>query len=196
MIGMALKVCSGTAKGVTLKCPRGVGVRPTCARVREAIFSALSGRIPGSYVLDLYAGTGAMGIESLSRGAAEAVFVEISPRCLRIIKENLELAGLSDKATVLGGNALRIIRRLGREDRKFDVVIADPPYEVKKGGERKPSLAQKSLKALVESDILRANSLVILEHSEKENRLEGEAGLRLFSTRKYGDTSVSILGLS
>ncbi len=144
-------------------------------------------------MLDLYAGTGAMGIESLSREAARAVFVEISPSCLRIIKENLELAGLSDKATVLRGDALRVIRRLGRENRKFDVVIADPPYEAQKGAERKPSLAQKSLKALVESDILRANSLVILEHSGKGNCLKGEAGLRLLSVRKYGDTSVSTL---
>jgi len=133
-----------------------------------------------------------MGIEALSRGAAEAVFIEISQRCLRTIKENLERTGLRDRAAVLGGDALRILRRLGRQGRKFVLVIADPPYEVNKSGERKPSLAQKTLKALLESDILRANSMVVLEHSEKEAGLEVAAGLRLLSVRKYGRTSVSI----
>jgi len=135
-----------------------------------------------------------MGIEALSRGAAEAVFVEISPRCLRTIRENLQRTDLSDRAMVLGGDALRIIGQLGREKRKFDVVIADPPYEAKNGGERKPSLAQKTLKGLVESDILRANSVVILEHSEMAGGLEAEVGLTLLSVRTYGGTSVSVFG--
>lgn len=167
-------------------------MRPTSGRVRQAIFSALSEKVWGSCVLDLYAGTGAMGIEALSRGAAEAVFVEISPRCVRTIRENLELAHLSDRGTVVVGDAFRILRRLGRQSRKFDVVIADPPYEVQNGGERKTSLAQKTLKVLVESDILRADSVVILEHSEKERGLEVAAGLALISVRRYGSTSVSM----
>lgn len=187
-----LKVCSGTAKGVPLKSAPGVGVRPTSARVRQAIFSALSEKIVGSCVLDLYAGTGAMGIEALSRGAAEAVFIEISTKCLRTIKENLERTSLSNRAAVLKGDAFRILRRLGRQGRKFDLVIADPPYEVKKSSERKPSLAQKTLKALVESAILRANSVVVLEHSEKEAGLQVAAGLSLLSVKKYGGTAVSI----
>jgi 16S rRNA (guanine(966)-N(2))-methyltransferase RsmD len=193
MTGAALKVCSGTAKGIVLKTVPGREVRPTSAKVRQAIFSALSDRIAGSRVLDLYAGTGAMGIEALSRGAAEAVFVEVSPKCLRAIKENLERSRLSDRATVLGGDVLRVLRRFGRERQKFDVVIADPPYcKAKNDVGRQRSLAEKTLKVLMESDILRPNSVVILEHSEMEGDWEAPAGLKALPVRKYGGTSVSI----
>lgn len=167
-------------------------MRPTSAKVRQAIFSALSDRIVGRRVLELYAGTGAMGIEALSRGAAEAVFVDTSPRCVRIIRENLLRANLSAQATVLTGDALRTIRQLGQQKRTFDVIMADPPYETNKPRKGKPSLAQKTLQVLVESDILRSDSLVILEHSGMEGPAEGPAGLRLLSQRKYGSTSVSI----
>ncbi|NQT84694.1 16S rRNA (guanine(966)-N(2))-methyltransferase RsmD [bacterium] len=187
-----MRVCSGTASGVILKSPPGAGVRPTSAKVRQAIFSILSGKIGGSFVLDLYAGTGAMGIEALSRGAAEAVFVEISPRCLRTIKQNLELTKLSDKAIVIGGNAFGTIRQLGRQNRKFDIVIADPPYTAKNGRGKRLSLARKTLKSLVDSDILRPNSVVIVEHSGMENSLKATDDLKLVSARKYGGTSVSI----
>jgi 16S rRNA (guanine966-N2)-methyltransferase len=187
-----VRVCSGIAKGIILKSPRGMGVRPTSAKVRQAIFAVLSHRIVGSCVLDLYAGTGALGIEALSRGAAEAVFVETSPGCVRIIRENLLRTNLSAQATVLTGDALRTIRQLGKQNRTFDVIMADPPYETNKPRKGKPSLAQKTLQVLVESDILRSDSLVILEHSGMEGPAEGPAGLRLLSRRQYGSTSVSI----
>lgn len=189
-----LKICSGIAKGVILKCPRGMEVRPTSGRVRQAIFSGLGDRICGSFVLDLYAGTGAMGIEALSRGAAGAVFVEISRRCLRTIRENLELTHLSERGKVIGGDALRIVRRLGRGGRKFDVVIADPPYEEKTGRQKESSLVERTLKAIVESDILRPDSVVVLEHLESERGLEAKGGLSLLSVKRYGGTSVSIFG--
>ncbi len=169
-----------------------MGVRPTSAKVRQAIFSALSDRIVGRRVLELYAGTGAMGIEALSRGAAEAVFVETSPRCVRIIRENLLRTNLSAQATVLTGDALRTVRQLGEQNRTFDVIMADPPYETNKPGKGKPSLAQKTLQVLVESDILRPDSLIVLEHAETEGGLQGPPGLNVLSMRKYGDTSVSL----
>jgi 16S rRNA (guanine966-N2)-methyltransferase len=187
-----LKVCAGTARGTILKSPRAAGVRPTLARVRQAIFSALSGKTAGSHVLDLYAGTGAMGIEALSQGAAQAAFVDISPKCLRTIKENLELAGLSARASIVRGDAPQIVRRLGRQNRKFDIVILDPPYEASEVKNNSPSLIEKTLRALVESDILRANSRVIVEHSERVAAPEAVAGLKLLSARRYGDTSVSV----
>ncbi len=188
-----LRVCSGTARGILLKSPPGKGVRPTSGRVREAVFSALFGRIPGSTVLDLYAGTGAMGIEALSRGAAEAVFVELSPACVCVIRENLHRTGFKDQATVFQGDALTVVRNLGRHNRKFTLVIADPPYEERKRAPAKPSLPEKTLKALVESGILGPDSLVVLEHSGVGPELEAPEGLRLLSIRKYGGTAVSIL---
>lgn len=171
-------------------------VRPTSSRVRQAVFSALSGRVAGSCVLDLYAGTGAMGVEALSRGAAAAVFVELSSKCAGTIKENLELTGLSQRARVIRGDALRVLRQLGRQKRKFDIVILDPPYEAKKGMKGERSLAGKTLKALVESDILRANSLVIVEHRESGAGLEIAHGLKLVAAKKYGETAVSTFCLT
>jgi 16S rRNA (guanine966-N2)-methyltransferase len=188
-----LSVCSGTAKGRILKCPKGTGVRPTSARVRQAIFSALADRVKGSSILDLYAGTGALGIEALSRGAAEAFFVELSPTCVRTIRENLEGAGLVHKATILRGDVMRVLRDLSRQKRKFDLVMADPPYERKAGSGGETSLAEKTLKALGESDILRPNSLVVVEHPRRKTVLEIPEGLKLLSVKKYGDTAVSIL---
>jgi 16S rRNA (guanine966-N2)-methyltransferase len=192
-IGTMLRVCSGTAKGKILKSPKGTGVRPTSARVRQAIFSAVADRIGGSSLLDLYAGTGAIGIEALSRGAAEAVFVELSPTCVKTIKENLECTGLSHRAMILKGDVLKILRDLGRHNRKFDLIIADPPYDVRRDRGAKKSLAEKTLKALDENAILRSNSLVVVEHPQLGSGLELPDSLRLLSVRKYGDTAVSIL---
>ena len=189
-----MRVCSGTAKGIILKSPQGTAVRPTCEKVRQAVFSALAGRVPGSSVLDLYAGTGAMGIEALSRGAAEALFVELSPKCVRIIKENLQRTRFLEKTAVIKGDALRVVRDLGRQGQKFDLVIADPPYETGGLGSG-PSLAEKTLKAVLDGGILAPHSLVILEHSGIEVGSEPTGGLRLLSKKKYGDTVVSTFGL-
>jgi 16S rRNA (guanine(966)-N(2))-methyltransferase RsmD len=191
-IGAIVKVCSGTAKGIVLKSPPGVEVRPTSARVRQAVFSVLSDKLGGSFVLDLYAGTGAMGIEALSRGAARAVFVERSPRCLKAIRENLERTNFSGEATVLAGDALRILHRLRARNLTFDLVIADPPYETQRGPRKKPSLVQKTLNAVAEGGILRSDSVVIFEHSETGSRLQPSPGLKLQTLKKYGSTCVSI----
>ncbi len=194
--GTMLRVCSGTAKGRTLKSPGRGGVRPTSARVRLAVFSALGDRVKEAACLDLYAGTGALGIEALSRGAAEAVFVERSPCCVRIIRENLERVGFSHRATILTGNVMHVVRDLARHGRKFDVTIADPPYDVNRGRKTDKSLAEKTLKVLAESGILQPNSLVVVEHAKRKTGLEVPEGLELLSVKKYGDTVVSILCVS
>jgi 16S rRNA G966 N2-methylase RsmD len=182
--------------------------------VRQAVFSIVSHTIPGAFVLDLYAGTGAMGIEALSRGAAKAVFVESSAACIRAIWDNLERTGMTQKGAILKGDALKVLASLGRQKEKFDVVIADPPYASLRvvGGEKKERLhheeheghegdrgrnrsplAEMTLKILLESGILKADSLIILEHAVKGCGLDIPDGLTVVSVRKYGDTAVSIL---
>jgi 16S rRNA (guanine966-N2)-methyltransferase len=187
-----LRISSGIAKGISLKCPAGLHLRPTSARVRQAVFSAIHEKIPGSSVLDLFAGTGAMGIEALSRGANNAVFVELSSTCFKVIRQNLQLTRLSHKASVIKGNVLRIVRRLGRDHRKFDIVIADPPYHRKTKGQSRESVAEKTLNTLVDSDILHKNSLVVVEHSAADTALHTVHALRILSTKKHGGTSISI----
>ena len=121
---------SGAAKGRRLASPAGEATRPTPNRVREAVFNSLYSldAIEGARVLDLYAGTGALGIEALSRGAAEAVFVESDPAVAAVLRSNLETTGLADRAAVMVTDADTALAGLAREGRRFDLALADPPY--------------------------------------------------------------------
>jgi 16S rRNA (guanine966-N2)-methyltransferase len=123
-----MRVIAGSAKGTRLaRAP--AGVRPVSDRVREGLFSSLAGRVPGSQVLDLYAGTGALGIEALSRGAAHAAFVDQSPLALAAIRDNLARTRLVDRASVIRSDAGRYLDRAPAE-RPFDLAFLDPPYDL------------------------------------------------------------------
>ncbi len=123
-----MRVIAGSAKGMKLG-PVPVGVRPVSDRAREGLFSSLTPEVPGARVLDLYAGTGAMGIEALSRGAAEAEFVERGAEAAAMIHANLDRTRLSDRATVHLSDVQRFLAG-PRPERSFDLVLADPPYEL------------------------------------------------------------------
>ena len=127
---MSIRVVSGAAKGRRLASPAGEATRPTPNRVREAVFNSLYSldAIEGARVLDLYAGTGALGIEALSRGAAEAVFVESDPAVAAVLRSNLETTGLADRAAVMVTDADTALAGLAREGRHFDLALVDPPY--------------------------------------------------------------------
>jgi 16S rRNA (guanine966-N2)-methyltransferase len=124
-----MRVVAGTARGRRLAAPPGDRVRPTSDRVREAVFNALTSLdvLAGAEVLDLFAGTGALGIEALSRGAAAATFVEADQRALAVLRQNLEATGVADRATVHAGDALAFARHRA-PTRPWDIVFCDPPY--------------------------------------------------------------------
>jgi 16S rRNA (guanine(966)-N(2))-methyltransferase RsmD len=151
--------------------------------VREAIFARL-GEAARGRVLDLYAGTGALGIEALSRGAESAVFVERAPRCLALLRANLADLELAGVARVVRDDARRAVRRLGRAGERFDLVLLDPPYE---SGE-----APLALQALAEAGILAPEAVVVVE-TAKRHPLPPVAGLRQLDERRYGDTLVTRL---
>ena len=123
-----LRVISGDAKGRALYAPAGLTARPTSAMVREALFNILND-VGGSTVLDLFAGTGAIGIEALSRGAESAVFVDISRECIDIIKKNIDKTGFENKAEVFLCDAKKAIKILFEKRRAFDIIYIDPPYD-------------------------------------------------------------------
>ena len=127
---MGIRVVSGTAKGRRLAAPVGDATRPTPNRVREAVFNSLYslGAIEGARVLDLYAGTGALGIEALSRGAAEATFVERDQAVAAVLRSNLHDTGLADRATVMAVDAGVALDGLARLRGRFDLALVDPPY--------------------------------------------------------------------
>lgn len=174
-----MRVISGRAKGALLRAS-APGVRPTSSRVRNALFSALGpGAICGLRVLDLYAGTGSLGMEALSRGADFARFVERNRRQCESIRESLEASKLSDQA---GVSCMTVKRYLQRAEGPFDLVIADPPYSI--------GNAAEILAELVARGLVRVGGDVILEHSSR-NPVPQPAGLLLSSSRRYGDTALS-----
>ncbi|MGD8237287.1 MAG: 16S rRNA (guanine(966)-N(2))-methyltransferase RsmD [Armatimonadota bacterium] len=122
-----MRVIAGTAKGTRLVAPRLRQLRATTDAMRETLFNVLAERIVGARFLDLFAGCGAVGIEALSRGAEWCTFVEVSPRCVRAIRENLERARLGARAEVHRRDAARAVRRVGERE-SYDIVFADPPY--------------------------------------------------------------------
>jgi 16S rRNA (guanine966-N2)-methyltransferase len=175
-----LRVIAGSRRGATLVAPRGSGTRPTGDRVREAVFSIL-GTVDGFVVLDLFAGSGALGIEALSRGAADATFVDSSAAAIAAIKRNL--LALRFEAEVRRGRALEFVERARAASRQYDLVFVDPPYR------QTSSLGPKLSTAL--PPVLAADARVV---SESDRRAPLELGLPLLDERRYGDTLIRIHG--
>ena len=164
--------------GRRLSVPRGDAVRPSADRVRESIFATL-GPLQGARVLDLYAGSGALGIEALSRGAADAVFVERAAGALETLRRNLAELELRDRSRVLRSDARAAIRQLGRRGECYQLILMDPPYTT---GEAEPAMV-----AVVEAGILSPGGTLVLESSRRHP--PGEvAGLEKLDERRYGDT--------
>ena len=125
---MTLRIIAGEARGRRLKTPEGMDVRPTTSRVREAVFNSLcsQGSLEGADVLDLFAGSGALGLEAVSRGAASATFVESAPPALAALRANIDATGFTDRCRVVPGDVMEELSRLGGD---FDVALCDPPYQ-------------------------------------------------------------------
>jgi 16S rRNA (guanine966-N2)-methyltransferase len=175
-------VIAGRFGGRRLVAPRAAGVRPTSDRVREAVFSAL-GDLRGVRVLDLYAGTGALGIEALSRGALRAVFVERSRAVSPVLMQNLHSLGLSrDEAQVVQADARAALRRLARGGERFELALLDPPYA---SGDAPAALA-----ALVQSGVLAPGAWVVVEGARR-HPVPDVGGLVRVDERRYGDTLVT-----
>jgi 16S rRNA (guanine(966)-N(2))-methyltransferase RsmD len=147
-----MRVISGKARGVALSTPKGEHTRPTADRVKEALFSIIQFDLPGARVLDLFGGTGQLGIEALSRGAKHAVFVDCREDACRLIKENLKRTKLESDATVIRSDYLQYLDRCKEE---FDIILLDPPYaEV---------FLENALKRITEIDILQSGGIIIAE---------------------------------
>ena len=125
-----MRVIAGSAKGRRLFAPKGTETRPTSDRVKESLFNILGERVIGGAVLDLYAGSGALGIEALSRGAARAVFVDAEKAAIETIRRNVEGAGFSDRATIRRASAKTALRDLTADGERFDLIFLDPPYRI------------------------------------------------------------------
>jgi 16S rRNA (guanine966-N2)-methyltransferase len=178
-----MRVIAGAFKGRVLAPVKGC-TRPTGAKVREAIFNILGPAVVGARVLDLFAGTGALGIEALSRGAREAVFVEDHPEALKGLRRNLEQLGLGSRTVVLALPVAAALRKLSGGGERIDLVFLDPPYG--------RDTAAATLAVLGEGELLAPQALVVAEHSKREQLPEECGRLQQQDLRRYGDTQVAI----
>jgi 16S rRNA (guanine966-N2)-methyltransferase len=186
-----MRITGGTFRSRALKAPRGDATRPTSDRVREALFSILASRreIAGARVLDLYAGTGALGLEALSRGAAHATFVERAKEAQAALRANVAALGVGDRARILA-SPVELLPKLLGDDAPFDLVLADPPYADVSSG-----TAPRALSALVHARLVANGALVVLEHAHKD-AAPSIAGLDLEDARRYGDTSLAFYAMT
>ena len=178
-----MKIISGNLKGRKLSAPRGNAVRPTGARVKEALFSILGDEVVGAVVLDLFAGSGNLGIEALSRGAKWCTFVEQGPRTVSVLQKNLGDLGLSEKSATLKIDAIQSLRLLSKGEQPFDIIFLDPPYAYRK--------IWDVLYAVSEYPVLRSEGLVVWEHDTKKKPEERYGKLIRTLTKQYGDTSIT-----
>lgn len=179
-----MRVISGSAKGRPLKSVPGNGTRPTTDKVKEALFSMIGPYFEGGTVLDLYAGTGGLGIEALSRGIEAAVFVDMEQKAIDTVRANLKAARLEAQAEVYRNDAGRALAALQKRGRAFDLVFLDPPYRMKHGDELMVTLADKLL--------LNPDAVIVLEHESKYTYPEDIPGFRRTRLSVYGEVTISI----
>jgi len=176
-----MRIVAGSRGGRRLKAPGGLKVRPTPDKVREALFAILGADVEGCRFLDLFAGTGAVGLEALSRGAATADFIEQSRSVVRLLRENVASLGFGEQVQVWQGRLPALLGALVEAGRAFDLMCADPPYE---RGQLDRLLAAPALVQLVAAD-----STLVVEHRHAERFLPGLWEIR--QVRRYGDTALS-----
>ena len=172
-----MRVISGKARGVTLKTPEGIKTRPTADRVKEAMFSIIQFDLPGAKVLDLFGGTGQLGIEALSRGAASAVIADQDRIACNLIRENLKRTKLEEQASVVQSDYAAFLRNYRG---KFNVILLDPPYA--------EEFLENSLKIITEIDILQTGGIIVCERPLEKEFLCDFSGYTRSKDYKYGNT--------
>ena len=177
-----MRVITGSARGRKLKEPSGRDIRPTTDKVKESMFNIIQFDVEGRKVLDLFAGTGQLGIEALSRGAASAVFLDQSGEAVKLVRENLRSTGLENQSEVVQGDSLRYLER----GERFDLIFLDPPYE--------SALLENALKAIQSFDILREGGIMVCESMPEKQLPDLIAPYYKGREYRYGKIKISIFG--
>jgi RNA methyltransferase, rsmD family len=180
--GLGVRVISGSARGLKLNTPGDDRVRPTTDRVKESMFNIVQDWVYDSQVLDLFAGSGALGIEALSRGASQAVFCDNSLDSIKIIKSNIEKARVVDRSQIVSGDFKRCLRDMEAKNQSFDMIFVDPPYY--------KELFEEVLDTIRACKILKKDGIVIVEHDAKKPIGQVE-GLEVYKEKKYGITMLT-----
>ncbi|MFC4354350.1 16S rRNA (guanine(966)-N(2))-methyltransferase RsmD [Chryseomicrobium palamuruense] len=182
--GSSLRIVAGTRKSIPLKAIPGDGTRPTTDKVKESLFNIIGPYFDGERVLDLFAGSGGLGLEALSRGAKEAVFVEKNGKAIQVLKENVEKAKFIEEAVILKEDAKKAVERLAEENRVFDLVFLDPPYAQTK----LYSLAER----LLELQLIATDAFIICEHEKHLAISDLLPSFTHVRTEIYGSLAISL----
>ena len=180
-----MRIIGGVSRGRRLVTPKSHSVRPTSDRVKESLFNILGSEVEGKVVLDLFAGTGNLGIEALSRGAERVIFVEKGRKALQLIQRNIAQIGLEGRVEIIPRDANRAIGILKGKGEIFDLILMDPPYE--KG------LIKRTLIKLISHPIYHTGSILVIEHDRREPMPDTLEGWNLVRERRLGDTVISFL---
>ena len=181
-----MRIISGLKRGLKLKSLEGSDTRPTLDNVKEAIFSMLFDSVNDALVLDLFAGSGALGLEALSRGAKKAVFVDSNPKACSVVRANIESAGFTEAASVVKKDAMEFLAEAGRKGEKFSLIFLDPPYALE--------LLDKVLDLISQSSILMDNGFIVCEF---DNGTKPDIkSFNLVKDKRYGRVCVNILEAS
>ena len=181
-----MRVLAGTAKGKELRYPKlskDKRLRPLTGRVKEALFNILVNKNPDARFLDLFAGTGSVGIEALSRGAELAIFVELDRKIVQILRENLALTGFTDRAEVYCLDVVKALKVIDNAKGKFDIIFIGAPYG--------SPVLEVALKALADTEIVDVKAVVVAEHSVRDKVSDSYGKLAKFRDSRYGDTVLS-----
>lgn len=178
-----MRILGGLVKG-RRRAKKQEGFRPTSSKVREALFDIIRDKIKGLSFVDLYAGTGSVGLEALSRGADKAIFVEPSVSRIRAIKENAERFGFHERAVVVKGRAYEFLREASNEKQSFDIFFLDPPYYSDE--------IMKTLPMIGEGRLLNEGGVVIVEHFFKKKLPDVAGKLKILKNYRYGDTMLTL----
>lgn len=179
-----MRVISGSARGRQMKAVPGNGTRPTTDKVKEALFSIIGPFFEGGNILDLFAGTGGLGIEALSRGMEHAIFIDLDPKSIATIHDNLQVTKFSGQAEVYKNDAKRALKVLSKREVKFGLVFVDPPYRLKNGDELMQQMAELGL--------LAQGATIVLEHDAAYTYPEQFGDFQMWRKAEYGEAAISI----
>lgn len=177
-----MRIITGTAKGRVIIAPEGQDTRPTSDRVKESLFNIISKKIYSARVLDLFSGTGNLGLESISRGAEACTFVEKNNNTYKILSMNIEKLGFISNSELYKGDAFDVLETLRKNNRKYDIIFLDPPYSM--------GLVEKSIKRISELMLLDKNGIIISECDEKDSVPESIYNIKIYRVEKYGRTKI------
>lgn len=183
-----MRVIGGTLRGRKLAAPRGRSIRPTSDRVREALFNILGSKPFDATVLDLFAGTGALGIEALSRGATQAVFIDKTPSNLSVLRKNIAMCGLEQCSNILQWGIVKNLKCLHAYPRTFNLAFLDPPYG--------RDMIEPALRHLIEADLLAHGACIVVEQDAREKAISTGPEIQREDERRYGRTRLTFLSFA